>query len=597
MSNLINNLEKKIVELSEAYYLGEPVASDEEFDNLCSQLKNIDPTNPILLSIGFGLKVYGEKSPLPLEIKQSLPKVKDISEYRSEEDLIVASPKIDGLSVIIHYSEGKYSVLTRGDGQFGVDITAKTIHIPSLISKLKTIGLSYSSFYLRGELFVKKSVFISKFQEEYANSRNLVSGIVNRKSFKDLDSVSFLPFDVSLDGLEILVGDKASYIFSKTGVKSVFSYSSVLSSNCKNLEVDDLYKKFKEELDLPLDGIVLDGKTAWKSKNESVTATIDKIYWKRSDLGRLIPVAVLDKPVSLYGTQVTRASAFNFKFVDDHKLDKGTVIKITKANEIIPYITEVVSPAPWYVEQTICNECNNVVRKEGVHIYCDSCYNPVKSALIGFTEEFILPKGVQQSELILDSLSIQNPRDLAKLYSRNLDAHSTLTKTIGPSKTNLIYERLVSKSLQIDRNKFISSLKLPNLGEVASKEIAPFLEDYVKGGITNLNVKLSRPSIESLVKYHKIVVDFYNEFRKDISSVVLVEYIAKACVTGKLSESRESFSKKLESKGVLLTDKLDKETILVTNDVTSGSSKNKKAQELGIEIITEKEARSRWLQE
>ena len=593
MTQKVLDLESAIKKYAEAYYLGEQIASDQEFDLLCDQLRNLDPDNQILNQVGFGLKIYGEKVALPLPIEKSLPKIKDITAFNSHPlQRVVITPKLDGLSVIVSRKDGVKQALTRGDGKYGVDITAKVERIHSLNAFFTYFRGDFCS---RGELFVRPSVFNSVFSSEFANPRNLVAGIINRKSFENLEYVDFLPFDISFDFQNIKVGEKAKEAL--TTPYSVFVYStSVERHNLSNKVLKDLYSWHKDKSDLPVDGLVLNGTVAWKDDNESVEAEVGAIEWNLSPLGRLIPVAVLKTPVNLYGTSVTRASAFNYMYVHEHKLGTGSKVRITKANEIIPYITQVDTFSPSYKAPSYCPLCNNATTLDGVHITCKSCYNPLESAIVGFIEAFLLPKGVQQVDKIVSRLGIKTPSDIKLLINPTPEVKFILALVLGTHKSNLLINHCQSLS-SIDTKKFLSSLSLPALGEVASEEVSYYIFDYVNYGFEFISskVKVNQPAQASLIRYHELIKSFYTSFVNYLHKVEHKTYLYKVCVTGKLSESRNEFNKKLESAGIKLTESLDKDTILVTNNSTSGSSKNKKAKELGIEIISEEEARSRWL--
>lgn len=588
-------LENKIVKYSQAYYLGEPIASDVQFDNLCSQLEMLDPTNPVLNQVGYGLKVYGQKVKLPFEIQSSLPKVKDIAEYKSTETIDLIAPKLDGLSVLIDITSTTFSAMTRGDGEYGVDITEKVKLIPTAMSMIQKMRL-YKNSCVRGEFIVRPSVFNKYYATEYANPRNLVSGIVNRKGFEGLEHVEFIPFDAKIEDNKVSVGKVAKCLFQLLSIPSVFDNDFLNEiSKISNNDLEVMYKCLKDR-DLPLDGLVINGEVAWKAENTSVLGEVDHIDWQLSRLGKLIPVVVLKTPVDLYGTQVQRASAFNYAFVCENTLGPDSIIKITKANEIIPYITEVVTSGINFRYLDYCPVCGTETHRDGVHIACKKCYDPMQSAMVGFVETFLLPKGVQQAEVILDTLYLKTPKDLKKLWLNHTYCNGLLELAIGPHKTDLLLNHVLTLD-KIDTKKFLSSLSLPGLGETASEEVSYHLSEYISKGIEGIKskVKINAPATKALVDHYELVVQFYTEFVNFMKAPEKKDFSAKVCVTGKLSESRSVFSKKLENAGVKLTESLDKNTILVTNEATSGSSKNKRAKELGIEVISEEEARGRWL--
>ena len=268
-TKISRDLERSIVEASEAYYLGEAKVSDVEFDLIVEDLRKLDPESPVLKKVGWGMKLYGEKTKLPTEIRFSLPKIHSVKDLPSGEKLII-SPKLDGISVILEYRDGLlYKAVTRGDGVHGVDITAK---IPRIAT-----DLTFGSGIHRGELFIFNEVF--KTMEGFANPRNAVAGIINRKSFDGLEFVSYKTHSETM----------SAHILAPYPVHSVRVNRSNLS--------EDLLKRLYDEWSktYPIDGVVIAGgsEVAFKFRTEELEGVVDKVEWNLSDRGQMVPVAVL----------------------------------------------------------------------------------------------------------------------------------------------------------------------------------------------------------------------------------------------------------------------------------------------------------------
>lgn len=618
-------LEQKVRQAATAYYLHEPIISDSEFDSLLKELQTVNPHNEILKLVGYGggtgKVAYGDEIELPVKIQYSLPKIFDVAEYadklESDCDSLILAPKVDGLSVILHYSNDNFSspyqLMTRGDGVRGINITPKISYIPDVMQCIKTLNVSsklIEPLYIRGELFIKKSVFEKHFSKDYKNPHNCVAGIVNRKYFKDLEHVSFFPFDITSFGGHTRTGISANGTFKRLGVKSVFDGAMFISSRLSAYELNDLTRNYygflKTSSDIPVDGVVLNGEVAWKAENESVPAIVDRVEWTTSDKSRIIPVVVLKEPgVELYGTTVRRLSGFNYSYVDSNKIGYDSELLVTKANEIIPYIDTVVSASPTYQELTECPTCKGSIEKDSneTHMMCQgSCVDRMYIALESFFNMFVCPKGFKETGRLLGALDIRSPERLNFLltFPSSKEVIDILSPIFGPYRTGLVIESIKNWPLKIPVGKFLQSLGIPDIGEAASQEIGvnkKQLETCVFTKSIPESVRINYLARKSFEIHHRIIYEFYNwfhEFLKDHESQTTSSQ--KVCVTGKMNfGTRNEFAVLLQSHGVIVIDKLDKNTILITNDKETNSSKMKKAKSLGIEILSEEEAVRRFI--
>ena len=336
MTTKTDELANAIASASEAYYLGtETEMDDETFDALVEQLRELDPDHPVLRSVGWGLKVYGEKRRLPVSINHSLPKIRTSKDYRYVIKNL--SPKIDGMSVILQYGpDGRLALaLTRGDGQWGVDITPKM----PLISNFNLFSQSVPDTIVRGELFIPTNVFDEFLSDAYANPRNATAGIINAKSMSNLEYLTF-----EIHGMYVedhWVGVAHAENLAPCQVLCIFpELEDDMTVEQLDAYLGEVYKLF-ETMNYPVDGVVINGDTAFKVKTVEVMTEVVTIEWNMSNRCKYIPTLVV-KPVHLYGTTVTRASGFNYQFVADHGIKPGTRIMLTKGNEVIPHVTKVL---------------------------------------------------------------------------------------------------------------------------------------------------------------------------------------------------------------------------------------------------------------
>jgi NAD-dependent DNA ligase len=337
----IQELTTKIIEASEAYYLGEPIMTDVQFDNLCNELAKLDQYNPILKKVGFGLHVYKDEVKLPVTIRESLDKIKDISLY--DKSTAEVTPKVDGMSILLHFKDGVLvAAYNRADGEYGIDITPKIQR-----TKIGNIKVSNEDLYIGAEAYISNITFNKHFLGKYALPRAAVSGILNAKGFDNCEKVDVVAFNITREGITY-IGTKAKDLIYRlcSELPTVFSRQVTFSSlgGSLSLSNEDLSKYYSQLInsDLPVDGLVLNGEVAWKETNKGVEAEVDYVKWELSDKSRWIPVIVLKEPVKLYGTSVSCMSGFNYRFIESNKIRPGSIIEVTKHNEIIPGITKVI---------------------------------------------------------------------------------------------------------------------------------------------------------------------------------------------------------------------------------------------------------------
>jgi len=347
-------LVKVLKKLSDAYYnTGEPLVSDNVYDELRDMLEEKDPENPYLEEVGAPVKGTKKKVKLPFEMG-SLTKIKPntgalekwVKKFRGP---YIVSDKLDGASVQLYKDkDGKVMLYSRGKSIEGQDIS----HLIPYVTSKESVKKMPNNSSVRGELIISKKNF-EKLSSYLKNARNAVSGLVNSKTvdlkvakLTELVAYSVLqPRDIQSHQMKLL--EKWEF--------KVVSYKKV-----KKLDEESMKKYLlerKKESEYEMDGLVCvdDSDTYEKTggypdyafafkmllKDQTALATIVKIIWNPSMDGYIKPTIEI-KPIDLMGVTVTFATAHNAKFIVDNNLGPGAKIKIVRSGDVIPYILQIV---------------------------------------------------------------------------------------------------------------------------------------------------------------------------------------------------------------------------------------------------------------
>lgn len=348
----ITTLAKIIKYASDKYYNTQTsVISDEMFDFIRDVLQERSPNNKVLKQIGAPVtdKV---KIKLPFHMG-SLDKIKPGGALEKWTEKFKGpysiSDKLDGISGLLHKKGKEISLYTRGDGSSGTDITYLIPHIKSIkIDKLPT------NISIRGELIISKEKF-KKYESTMANGRNMVSGVVNAKSYDPaiVNDIDFICY-------ELIEGIKHSEQLDKLksyGLKVV--NHSILKSLDDN-SLSKLLEKRKKEGEYDLDGIVIfDDNIHPKNKSgnplygfafkslsslEFADVEVIDIEWNLSKDGLIKPIVKIT-PTKISGVVISNVTGHNAKNIVDNGISKGAVIRVVRSGDVIPYIMEIIKPA------------------------------------------------------------------------------------------------------------------------------------------------------------------------------------------------------------------------------------------------------------
>ncbi len=645
----IKELCQILKEAAEAYYAKDiEIMSNFEYDSLYDELVRLEEETGIVLAGSPTQTVgYDAVDELPKETHDkpmlSLAKTKERAELKDwlgdKEGLL--SWKLDGLTIVLTYDEGKlFKAVTRGNGEVGEVITANAKcfkNIPLAIPHKRKL-------VLRGEAVISYSDFeninaaIEEETLKYKNPRNLCSGSVRQlnSAVTAERNVNFYAFTlVQCDGKEFSTREEQMNFLAEMGFHIV-PFVKVDKDNILS-EIENFAHKI-QDYDIPSDGLVLVlddiaygdslGRTskfprdsiAFKWADELRETTLLEIEWSASRTGLINPVAIFE-PVELEGTTVSRASVHNISIVRALELGIGDRISVYKANMIIPQIAENFTRTNTLSIPEVCPVCGGKAAvqqlKSGQFLYClnENCEaKKIKSftLLVGrdglnidglseATLEKFIAKGFLHEFSDLYHLTqfkdeIVNMEGFGiKSYDKLIQAIEnsrivTLPKVIyglGIAGVGLATAKLICKQFHYEYDK-IATASIEELSQIdgVGEVIAQAVRNYFASEENQGMAKRLLAELDVLVE------------NVDERAQTLIDHIIVITGSLELFENRNALKDAIELKGgKVVSSVTPKTTYLINNDITSTSSKNKKAKELGVTIMTEAEFFEKYLKE
>ena len=342
---------------NQSYYNKTPLFSDDFFDMIKEYLEEKNPNHPILKNIGAAIEDALRKEALPYYMG-SLDKikgdVKDIEKFKTKyPGGYLVSDKLDGNSGLLQVLKNSVKLYTRGDGNTGQNIS----HVVPFIKNIPDLTKQKTELSVRGELIISKAAF-EKIKHKGANARNMVAGMLNAK-IPDLEiarAAEFVAYELIVPKMDPEV--QFEYM-AKLGFKIPY-HKTLTQENMNNETLSKILIDRRDHSEYDVDGIVvMHDKThkritegnpscgfAFKSvhtmqKAEIIVSTVE---WNLSKDGYLVPT-VLFNGVSLNGVVIRRAAGFNGKFIKDNKIGPGSKIVIIRSGDVIPLITEILTPS------------------------------------------------------------------------------------------------------------------------------------------------------------------------------------------------------------------------------------------------------------
>lgn len=646
-SERIKDLVELLNKANKAYYQeANEIMTNFEYDKLYDELVGLEKETGMVLSNSPTVNVgYQVVSQLPKEQHNSpmlsLDKTKEVgalADFAGDRKCLL-SWKMDGLTVVLTYENGELvKAVTRGNGLVGEVITnnAKTFkNIP--------ISIPYKGrLTLRGEAIIKYSDFeqinreIEDADSKYKNPRNLCSGSVRQLNSQVTAerNVNFVAFAlINADDVDFDNSIEQQYKWMESQGFQVVEYRVVTRNS-----MEDAVKYFAGKIqtyDYPSDGLVLMfddieyglslGTTAkfprngiaFKWEDEQAETTLKYIEWSPSRTGLINPVAVFE-PVELEGTTVSRASVHNISIMEELELGSGDRIKVYKANMIIPQISENLTKSgidDLPKECPVCGHATEVKAENGIKtLYCPNSQCPAKHVKL-FTL-FVSRNGMnidglseETLEKFIDAGYIKEFADIFHLdrYYEEIVA----TPGFGQKSYDNLMDS-VEKARNVELSELIYSLGIPNIGSANAKLICKAFNNNIE--------KIRNASVEELIEIDgigEIMAEKFCQYFADEDNIKKLDNLLKEVniaepeenttpqnmdgltfvITGSVEHfaNRNELKSYIEKHGGKVTGSVSAKTnYLINNDAMSASSKNKKAKQLGVEIVTEEVFLERW---
>jgi DNA ligase (NAD+) len=643
MSDIINQMKElgdRLNQAAKVYYQGQDeMMSNLEYDRLYDELVQLEKESGIVLTGSPTQRVgYEVLSELPKEQHQSpmlsLDKTKEVGQLAAwlgeQEGLL--SWKMDGLTVVLTYENGELQkAVTRGNGQVGEVITNNARVFQNIPLRIPCQG----QVVLRGEAVIPYSEFerINRElpeEEQYKNPRNLCSGSVRQlnNEITAKRRVHFFAFAlVRAEEIDFENSQEKKMLFLQEQGFEVVEYKRVTADT-----IADTVAWFSEKItanDFPSDGLVLlyddiaygealgttakfpRNAIAFKWADEIAQTTLKEIEWSASRTGLINPVAVFE-PVELEGTTVSRASVHNLSIVKQLALGIGDTIEVYKANMIIPQIAEnltrsgTIKPAAYC---PVCRQPTSIHNENGVEVlFCENkkCLaKKLKAISLFVSRDAMNIDGMSEAtiEKLLEKGLIHQMGDLFRLEQHK----EKIIAMEGFGEKS--YERLMealTKAKTTTAARFLYSLGIPNIGAANAKLICKhFGQDFDRVRCATEEELVEVDGVGSVIA--KAFVRFFaekenQEMIDDLLTLLSFEEEQENTnqnmeglqfvITGSVSHfaNRNEVKALIESRGGKVTGSVTGKTdYLINNDSMSSSSKNKKAKELNVPILTEAE--------
>ncbi len=618
----IKFLEQEILKHKALYYSGKPEISDIQYDQLEEELKRLDPQHYVLALVGSASsssgKVQHDKKMLSLDKCYEL---EDLKKWMTGHE-VVSMHKMDGVSCSLVYREGQLKLAkTRGDGQWGEDITEKVSWMQSIP---KSLGL-HEELEVRGELYCDEGSFLrlsdlmeSCGEDRPSSQRNIVAGLLGRKEHLQFNAyISFKAFElIAAHGayntelelhhmLQKLGFDTVEMNLHKTpdGVEQVIAEAQQFMSE-GDYQIDGLvfsYNSLRQQEELGATAHHPRYKMAFKFRGESKTTTLKAITWQVSRNGILTPVGEVE-PVELSGAMISRVTLHNYGQVLAHRLKSGDTIEIIRSGEVIPkFLSVVQSSDQEFFFPSHCPSCARPVAIEEIRLVCHNPLCPAKNREVILN--FIQKIGIEDlsSKRLEEMMNAGLVKAIPDLYQVTVEQLLELNKT-KDKLANKLYEA-IHKSKQVDLITFLAALGIS--GGAYNK-----CEKVVRHGYNTIE-KIKTLSTEKLMEIESFAEKSSQEFYSSLSEKFqLIDQLVelgfqfeapqevmqtqlsgkKICITGALSQKRSVIEDHIRLAGAVVVSSVSKNTdYLLTNETDPSSSKFKKALELGIAVISEEE--------
>ena len=604
---MIQELVKKIRLANEVYRLGKPMMSDSQYDILIDELKALDPKNEILTKVGLEIQDESRKSRLPIEMA-SMNKIKsmeDIDDWCrlkgiSKSENVIITPKFDGLSLCVN--EKTDDAFTRGDGEFGQKSNEHYKLIGNHLDSNTHRDILRSIEFTYGEVMMSKKTFLDKYSMDFANPRNFVAGLLNspdaRPSLKDCNYIKYGA-----------VVNKDFYHTKQDLIESLNACQEVKVQYqiCKISELTEdllisLFHKFGMEYEI--DGLIIEindlslqdklgretssNNPVWArafkhpSFEQSAESEVIAISWNISKQGLLKPILHIT-PVRLDGVTVSNVTGNNARFVKDMGLGVGAKVLVKRSGMVIPIIADVITTVEFQMP-----DIPNIGWND----------NGIELITLTETDE-------QRFKQVVSFFEILETDSFGEGVIKQLwdNGHKSVKDILNLSQSDLEkIDRFGKRKAQIVWNSIRKATNDVNLSKLqhatgifkglGSKKLA-LLEQFATKPTINQVLDIEGFAEISAQSY----IDGYDKFFEFIEElpITIQEKVEAVKVSNDLDGMtfvftgvrRADLESVIESRGGNIGSGVSKTTThLIMKAVGSGSSKEKKAIDLGLKIMT-----------
>ena len=620
----IEELEKLISKYQKSYYDGEGEISDAEFDKLWDELKSLDP---ILHKVGADSGNFAKVQhvmPMGSQEKAANPEEFLAWANKHQYDQYLVEYKLDGASLELQYENG-YLVraVTRGDGSIGDDITANARKMRGVNAAIYKDGqLVPFTGGIRGEVIMTHQVHKDYFSDK-ANCRNAANGLMKRKDGQGSEFLKLITYDaLSTDGKSYFTNEEekirwlmdcgfnvVKLVICKSPDR-VIAYRAKVMEERKNIEYD-------------IDGLVIkerkinledarrarpDHQIAFKFSLEEAVSTLRQVEWSING-GTYTPVAIFDE-VELNGTRVQRASLANPDKMRQLGVRIGSHVVVVKRGEIIPKIESVVEEKDIVTSEIpfpcVCEVCGTKLIDEGSRLYCPNkeCSKRVLHQLLKFQD--VVDIRDLGTTLITDLFKDGRLKSISDIYSlsqEDLVPYFLNEESMEAEKKSLGAQK-VYNSIQSHRNMklatFVAGFDIEGIAESSAEKLVNAGFNTLEKLLAASEEQIAQVSGFAEIMAHTVVeglAENAEEMKSLITSgTIILEAEGQGslsgksfCFTGELHSMKRADAEALVKKnGGSIKSSVTKDlSYLVTNDTTSGSSKNVKAAKFNIPIIDE----------
>jgi len=607
----MSDLETKLKYYADNYYIGNELVSDEEYDALVSELKKQNPESDFFKDInGDDLKGISKKIKLP-QTMGTLQKFHTKEEFSKWFDArkgieLIVEGKVDGNGQLLIYEDGKFvQSISRGNGDYGEDTTANVSKVQGVIKEIT--GFSGE---IRGEIVLKDSVFDTYFKGE-SNPRNSAAGRIKQKDGKDCEKLNFIAYDVwerkgyptvstsELEKLEFLgdAGFETPVWWAGASLEDIYTHRDNLDNLRKEVDygMDGLVIKYNKTDKNDLKRHIPTTQVAFKPEAQIKASKLRKIIWQLAG-SQFAPVAVID-PIEIDGAMVERASLSNIDIMNKLGVYEGADVFVKRSGMVIPQLVKVLEPKRNSFEiPEVCPYCGSKIVLSENKLF-PICPNPECDKKLNhrFVKLFDILGIKGTGEAFIDNM-VNEVESVKQFFDYCIEENEIVDKWAGGINGRKIIKQMKKAfATPISTAKFLATFDYHGFDEKKLK-----LLDFNLDEMYTLTVEQIIRIDGFADKTASLFLSFMKEKKDEIE--VLRHYFViedekkqtggklsglSFCFTGAACKPRNELQAIVEANGGTVKSGVSKGlSYLVTDDVASGSSKNVKAAQLGIPVIS-----------